>query len=321
MSGTNLWEDLKCPISKELMVDPVVAADGHTYEQQCIEQWLELRGTSPFTREQLPIDILVFENRAMKHVIELLVKSGKLDGVLCADWRCRKYMSSPEYAQKLFDEGKVEEAAKLGHAEAQGMMAVWCCDGSHGLTKDRAKMVRWAKKAAVGGDMTGQYLLGYAYHTHAGDLKKDLAKAKEWYEKAAVRGDVRCMLALGVLYSTGGRGLAQDYVAAVGWFRKGAEAGCEFSQYHLGRCYYNGQGVTEDLVQARTWLQKSVDQNFAAGQCVLGSMMVKGEGGERDLNAGVEFWKKAAAQGNIEAQTNLQNMNACLAEATFIVFS
>ena len=104
------------------MVDPVVAADGHTYEQQCIEQWLELRGTSPFTREQLPIDILVFENRAMKHVIELLVKSGKLDGVLCADWRCRKYMSSPEYAQKLFDEGKVEEAAKLGHA-AQGLMA------------------------------------------------------------------------------------------------------------------------------------------------------------------------------------------------------
>jgi hypothetical protein len=34
-------EDFKCPISvtDELMKDPVVAADGHTYERAAIEEW------------------------------------------------------------------------------------------------------------------------------------------------------------------------------------------------------------------------------------------------------------------------------------------
>ena len=30
-----------CPISMELMSDPVVLATGHTYERICIERWLQ----------------------------------------------------------------------------------------------------------------------------------------------------------------------------------------------------------------------------------------------------------------------------------------
>lgn len=42
-----------CPISLDVMVDPVVAADGHTYERAAIEAWLETHNTSPMTREPL----------------------------------------------------------------------------------------------------------------------------------------------------------------------------------------------------------------------------------------------------------------------------
>jgi hypothetical protein len=35
----NVDEDMLCPISCELMKDPVLAQDGHTYERCCIEQW------------------------------------------------------------------------------------------------------------------------------------------------------------------------------------------------------------------------------------------------------------------------------------------
>jgi hypothetical protein len=37
-----------CPITMEVMRDPVIAADGHTYEREAIENWLR-RGhrTSP----------------------------------------------------------------------------------------------------------------------------------------------------------------------------------------------------------------------------------------------------------------------------------
>jgi hypothetical protein len=36
-----LLEGLSCPISFQLMTDPVVAEDGHTYEQAAIQEWID----------------------------------------------------------------------------------------------------------------------------------------------------------------------------------------------------------------------------------------------------------------------------------------
>ena len=46
-----------CAISKEPMVDPVVAEDGFTYERSQIEEWLKNSGTSPKTREEMGTDL------------------------------------------------------------------------------------------------------------------------------------------------------------------------------------------------------------------------------------------------------------------------
>ena len=45
--------ELSCPITCELMQDPVVAADGMTYEKVAIERWLESHATSPMSGEAL----------------------------------------------------------------------------------------------------------------------------------------------------------------------------------------------------------------------------------------------------------------------------
>ena len=49
--------DLVCPLGKQLMEDPVVAADGHTYERQRIQEWLDANDDeatkSPVTGEPL----------------------------------------------------------------------------------------------------------------------------------------------------------------------------------------------------------------------------------------------------------------------------
>eukprot|EP00434_Breviolum_minutum_P041970 symbB.v1.2.037340.t1/scaffold5436.1/size50838/4 len=42
-------KDFCCPISHELMKDPVVAGDGHTYERSCIEGCLRTNANSPMT--------------------------------------------------------------------------------------------------------------------------------------------------------------------------------------------------------------------------------------------------------------------------------
>ena len=43
-----------CPITGELMEDPVTTADGHAYERAALAQWLQAHDTSPVTNEQLP---------------------------------------------------------------------------------------------------------------------------------------------------------------------------------------------------------------------------------------------------------------------------
>ena len=48
-----LPEELTCPLTFELMVDPVVTADGQTYERAAIAQWLAAHDTSPLTGEVL----------------------------------------------------------------------------------------------------------------------------------------------------------------------------------------------------------------------------------------------------------------------------
>ena len=40
-----------CPITMDLMTDPVIDKDGLTYERHAIMQWIQVKGSSPITRE------------------------------------------------------------------------------------------------------------------------------------------------------------------------------------------------------------------------------------------------------------------------------
>ena len=52
-------EDFYCPITGELMNDPVSEPDGgHTYERSAIDKWIMKNGTSPMTRKILGVDDL-----------------------------------------------------------------------------------------------------------------------------------------------------------------------------------------------------------------------------------------------------------------------
>lgn len=71
-----LLEEYTCPISRELMNDPVVAADGETYEREHITKWLFGRSpmfpdghnTSPVTNNLLPNKVLQ-ENKHHKRML------------------------------------------------------------------------------------------------------------------------------------------------------------------------------------------------------------------------------------------------------------
>ncbi len=48
-----ILKELECPITHEMMVDPVMAADGHTYDRPSIERWFAAHNTSPLTGARL----------------------------------------------------------------------------------------------------------------------------------------------------------------------------------------------------------------------------------------------------------------------------
>ncbi|XP_009883768.1 PREDICTED: WD repeat, SAM and U-box domain-containing protein 1 [Charadrius vociferus] len=62
-------DEFLCPITRELMKDPVIAADGYSYEKEAMENWISnKRRSSPMTNLPLP-SLMLTPNRTLKMAI------------------------------------------------------------------------------------------------------------------------------------------------------------------------------------------------------------------------------------------------------------
>ena len=100
-----------CPLTEELMVDPVLAEDGETYELSAILEWLEDFDTSPL-QPSIYIDAETLRfNKVVYEMIADLVASNTLDEETMAKWHARK--DEPE---RLFDDDPVLNNHRRGAA-------------------------------------------------------------------------------------------------------------------------------------------------------------------------------------------------------------
>jgi len=60
-----------CPITHDIMRDPAVCADGHTYERSAIERWLQRSRKSPMTGQILRHSAL-YPNQALRNLLTML---------------------------------------------------------------------------------------------------------------------------------------------------------------------------------------------------------------------------------------------------------
>jgi hypothetical protein len=70
--GKESWQhppSFYCPILQQVMHDPVVLSDGHSYERRHIERWLQDHCTSPVSNEKL-LQKTIFPNHALRNAIE-----------------------------------------------------------------------------------------------------------------------------------------------------------------------------------------------------------------------------------------------------------
>lgn len=92
-----------CPISLEIMRDPVIALDGFTYERSLITRWLEHKDTSPMTAAVLPSKT-VAPNTAIRQLIEAEAKARGFQTVV--EWRSLIEAEAKAAGSRLLSNGK-----------------------------------------------------------------------------------------------------------------------------------------------------------------------------------------------------------------------
>lgn len=75
LKGMRMRDEFMCPITQELLREPVVAFDGHTYEKSSIEKWIKSRSISPMTGEEMR-DKSLTPNLNLKKIIKDLIDEG-----------------------------------------------------------------------------------------------------------------------------------------------------------------------------------------------------------------------------------------------------
>ena len=93
--------------------------------------------------------------------------------------------------------------------------------------------------------------------------------------------------------------------------RARAESGDSEAQYNLlGVAYADGVGVPQDDAEAARWYRKAAEQGNVFAQTNLGCMYKTGRGVVQDYGAAVRWTRLAAEQGHAVAQYSLAVMYA-----------
>ena len=67
-----MMKNLKCPLTDQYFIDPVIVIDGHTYERTAILDWVNIYSSSPTTGA--PMDATFRENTDIKRRIQSMSK-------------------------------------------------------------------------------------------------------------------------------------------------------------------------------------------------------------------------------------------------------
>jgi len=92
MPTIDIPSDFLCPITQELMQDPVATADGQIYERKAIEAWLTNHNTSPLTNKALESKNLISIPFVKNHI-----EAFKKDKNICSFKQLFEYVKSGDF--------------------------------------------------------------------------------------------------------------------------------------------------------------------------------------------------------------------------------
>ncbi|KAH7294867.1 hypothetical protein KP509_27G022700 [Ceratopteris richardii] len=116
--GISIPADFRCPLSLELMSDPVIVASGQTYERAYIQQWLDEGNTTCPKSRQTLTNLNLFSNYTVKALIESWCEQNGVPLVEPSKRLLSPSRTSPVHID-IVVQGSTEDAVALlsgGHA-------------------------------------------------------------------------------------------------------------------------------------------------------------------------------------------------------------
>ena len=206
-------DELVCPITQELPVDPVTAEDGRLYDKQAMEEWLQSKVgqavRSPVTNE--PMGTKLLPAVQVRNTIKGMVTSGAIRGDKAEAWK-----------KRIEEEEVVAETrrrAEAGDAIAMRYLGAWYRDGEKGLAVDYAQAFEWYKRGADLDDPTCTVALGQMYAEGEG-TPRDEVEALVLVGRATGLGSAHACFSLGFYHERGALGLRKDPKETIRWYRK-----------------------------------------------------------------------------------------------------
>jgi TPR repeat protein len=89
--------------------------------------------------------------------------------------------------------------------------------------------------------------------------------------------------------------------------RDAATEGDVYSQFRLGRIYYEGDGVARDDREAARWFHQAAMNEHAEAQLILATMYEKGMGVPKSDEEAFSWYMKASSQGHERAKVILES--------------
>lgn len=173
-----------------------------------------------------------------------------------------------------------------------------------GVEKNERMAADWYIRAALAGSVDARSWLGTMMNAGRGVPADTQALCADLKARADSGDGVACCL-LGMVLREGW-GCEKDYDTANAYFTKGAsELGHLGCMNNLGVMYNHGLGFVKDASVAVEWFRKAAEQGDAPAQYNLALMIYEGAGVDKNPDMATEWFRKAAEQGYAPAQCEL----------------
>jgi TPR repeat protein len=159
--------------------------------------------------------------------------------------------------------------------------------------------------AAKSGHRNAAFMLAECLR-HGTGTAIDVPQAALWYGKAAALLDAKIALA-DLFYF--GQGLPRNLREALHWYEQAAAVHEDpYAMYSFGYCLLHGEGSTRDVRAGAHWLRRAALQGEADAQYELGLAYFRGSGVKRSLRLAAKWLRAAARLGHAGARAFLERM-------------